>query len=417
MRLRGGGGPPLATLLPVTYSPPPSPPPKEDTPLKGAPDEPEVPTRDRLCSTLPRPTLLLVLVLVVTSLSLNVLVLFPSTVFIELTTSPEILHSAVNLDGDWGLFHTIDILKQYEMWPLVVLLWGFSIIWPFAKLAWVVLLLFVPMSHTLRLRHIQFMGHAGRFSMLDILVVLLIMVVTADQQDAGPFHISITIAVRAGMFIFPAAILCSIAAVAVLDLAIDPIRYTTPSGAGTSRLCTQSSSGIVCVLASLLGLAACMVSIFAPLFYVDGIPASLIGSIATILGLPSDAVLPVLDGGSVSLAGALSTLVRRMGPSMVVFGLIIVLFLLLAPAGALLALLWMQLVPRDHVSASSRRLAIFLSTLSMSEVMFVAALIYMLTISEHLITVSIQPAFYGLAAFTLASPVALVSASFSARAC
>lgn len=95
------------------------------------------------------------------------------------------------------------------------------------QLLWMSLLLVLPTREATRKCHIRWLGQLGRWSLLDVMVVLLLLIVLADQQAAGDgdgLSFAIGASVREGLFLFPLAILCSIGAVAILEMAVDPVQ-------------------------------------------------------------------------------------------------------------------------------------------------------------------------------------------------
>jgi hypothetical protein len=184
--------------------------------------------------------------------------------------------------------------KQFNMTGLVIILIAFSICFPFVKLLWVAWLMVWPTTQRFRLCQIKWLGQLGRWSLLDIYVALIILMMITDQQN---LHIQVAFIqipaglsadVGAGMLLFPLAILCSIAAVAILELAIDPIRCTPHEPRPPTLLCADAVvSGGTCVLSALMGLVATFVAFFSPLFTIKQLSPNVLGT-ACVLNVKLD---------------------------------------------------------------------------------------------------------------------------------
>ncbi|MBM4009537.1 MAG: paraquat-inducible protein A [Planctomycetes bacterium] len=93
------------------------------------------------------------------------------------------LRIAVFIAGgaDYSLLHTVSLLWEGKVYVLVVLITGFSIVFPFVKillLAWTWLIL--P-SGPRRTHVIEWLGVLGKWSMLDPLSVLILVLLATDQ--------------------------------------------------------------------------------------------------------------------------------------------------------------------------------------------------------------------------------------------
>jgi hypothetical protein len=398
---------------------------KESSSLLG--DEPGTsagPTR--LFSDLSMPIRAGVLIFAGLSFILNVFVLFPSCTFIYLDAHPDFIANILNV-GPYNLFHTIHVLEEHGCWFLAFLVIGFSVIFPFVKLIWVALLLALPTTKASRARQLKWLGQLGRWSLLDVLVVMLLLIVICDQSslsvDVGAIlggggtggnssgdvvEFGIETDVGEGLFLFPLAILYSIAAVAILELSIDPIK-STPHEAGPPQVLAlrHPPSGIMCALSSTIGFVSTIAYFFLPLLEVQGVSMAVIGG---------QGFLPILNQDMWSVySGMYASAAQERGP-MVFFALMMLVFLLLTPLLFFGSLLWMQLMPRDHVSIMSLRVATFTSTLCLPEVLWFAYVVFLFTISPQLITVATEPGFFALCIYMFCAPIALTSAHYTASA-
>jgi hypothetical protein len=225
------------------------------------------------------------------------------------------------------------------------------------------------------------------------------------------------------MLLFPLAILCSIAAVAILELAIDPIRCTPHEPRPPTLLCADAVvSGGTCVLSALMGLVATFVAFFSPLFTIKQLSPNVLNNdeSGAAIALFGDQLLHVLRPNTWSVWSALVALmsddVGDGSPTLTFFMLLMIALNILAPCALFGALLWLQCVPRDHVSLASFRLACFISTLCLPEVLFFAYVLTLVAIAPQLIEVDTGLAFAGLCVYMAAVPLGLVSAHYSMQA-
>lgn len=136
--------------------------PSEATPLVDA-----AAARERIVDILSQRTALVVVATLLASLILNIVVLLPGVVFVYLYASPSFMADLIGTDT-WGILTAINQLGALGQGFLVGFLWFFSIIWPFAKLLWVAILLVWPMRAATRSRVLQLLGQLGRLSLLDV---------------------------------------------------------------------------------------------------------------------------------------------------------------------------------------------------------------------------------------------------------
>jgi len=362
------------------------------------------------------------------SLVTNAMVLMDWCIFVYLVAEPalvaELLHA-----GPWSIFHTIDLLNEFNMTGLVVLLYGFSICFPFIKLLWITWLLAWPTTQATRSCQVKWLGQLGRWSLLDIYVVLILLMTLTDEQNLSahmplpglpdvtvdvPLPVNITTQVGVGMVLFPLAILCSIAAVAILEMAVDPITPTAHEAGPPTVLCTRAPlSGLVCVGASVLGILSTFFAFFSNLFTVVGLSPN-------VLHMEEHSILTdILRRNTWSVWSAMLALFDDQGdaaPTMAFFMLLLILFNVVAPCCLFGSLLWLQCVPRDHVSEASFRLACFISTLCLPEVFFFAYVVNLIAINPELIEVDTHGAFVALCAYMVLVPTALISGGYSMRA-
>ena len=112
--------------------------------------------------------------------------------------------------------------NTYSVWEGVVQLWNqnelllsaviffFSIVFPFAKLLGLTVIWFLKLPEESRSRLLHWLGILGKWSMLDVFVVAILIVLV----KLGPF---VKVEPRAGVYVFAAAIACSMLTTMYID--------------------------------------------------------------------------------------------------------------------------------------------------------------------------------------------------------
>jgi len=160
--------------------------------------------RSRFFFDLPLWARIFVPTLLVISAGLNVIALLPGVPFLEIDSI--LLRS---LAGPYSILHVVQLLWEHGLYPLVVLVVGFSILFPPIKLTLATMSLAKPMTLEGRERLLSVLGHLGRWSLLDVFVSLLILLVLSDQGFVG-------VSVHYGLYCFLGAIMLSMIAGATL---------------------------------------------------------------------------------------------------------------------------------------------------------------------------------------------------------
>ncbi len=133
---------------------------------------------------------------------------------------------------------TIRLMWDFDLYAAAILIVGFSLIFPFVKLAMLSLAIWVPMDGPQRGRLLVILRNLGRWSLLDVFIVLTILVLADDQIFIGA-------APREGVTLFLFAICGSMVASECLDLINEkgtPVDQDRFSNVRTS-LYRQSSAG------------------------------------------------------------------------------------------------------------------------------------------------------------------------------
>jgi paraquat-inducible protein A len=132
-------------------------------------------------------------ILLTTSLVLNILGLILP--FLEIDAA---LHKGVI----YSLPHSVELMWQHKLYFVAGLILGFSIIFPFVKLVSLYLAWFLPFSSSRRVKFLHFIELLGKWSYMDIFVVVLLLALTSNQS-----FISSTI--HEGVYFFIGAITLS----------------------------------------------------------------------------------------------------------------------------------------------------------------------------------------------------------------
>ena len=160
--------------------------------------------RCRFSSILPVWIIVLIGLMLLLSATLNVIALFPGVPFLEIDTV--VLPS---LAGPYSILMVIQLLWMHGLYPLVILVVGFSVIFPPVKLALVTVSMVKPMTMARRERLLGTLGHLGRWSLLDVFVSLLILLVLSRQGFVG-------VGVHYGLYCFLLAIILNMSAGTIL---------------------------------------------------------------------------------------------------------------------------------------------------------------------------------------------------------
>lgn len=114
---------------------------------------------------------------------------------------------------DYTLMRSVELLWKSGLWVLAVLVFGFSVVFPFAKLAVLAAVTFAPRVTPRHQAWLANVERAGKWSMLDVFLVCIILALASDQLLVGA-------APRAGVALFTAAILLSLTTGELLAAAI-----------------------------------------------------------------------------------------------------------------------------------------------------------------------------------------------------
>ncbi len=135
----------------------------------------------------------LIPILLCTSLAANTLGLILP--FLELD---EVFHAKVI----YSLPHSVHLMWEHKLYAICFLILGFSIIFPFVKLASLFAAWFLPWKSTSRATFLHWIELLGKWSYMDIFVVILLLALTNKQT-------MITSKIHIGVYFFVGAITLS----------------------------------------------------------------------------------------------------------------------------------------------------------------------------------------------------------------
>lgn len=105
---------------------------------------------------------------------------------------------------------TISLMWDFGLYAAAILVVAFSLIFPFVKLAALLMTIWLPMSHAVRHRVLVALRNLGRWSLLDVFIVLTILVLADDQIFVGAVP-------RVGVTLFLVAISTSMLTCEILE--------------------------------------------------------------------------------------------------------------------------------------------------------------------------------------------------------
>lgn len=92
----------------------------------------------------------------------------------------------------YSLPHSVELMWQHKLYFISLLILGFSIIFPFVKLFSLIAVWFLPWKSKNRERYLHIIELLGKWSYMDIFVVILLLSLTSDQSNiASTVHIGV----------------------------------------------------------------------------------------------------------------------------------------------------------------------------------------------------------------------------------
>jgi len=338
----------------------------------------------RLFQQLPLRHQILVPLLLTVSITLNIICLVPNTPFLLLDVDAPI--DAFIRPGNYGLGATLELLKEHNMWLLYILIVGFSICWPPIKIAITTFLLAARLKRSTREVVLAWLGHLGRWSLMDVYFAMVLIMIVWQQGVSvtlGPVTLinsNVATTPMYGLYLFHAAIICSMAAVTILQElnatldqpAAAAAKAATTDGARPRPLLSAAGvRGYVTVLLALITLVLQLCAVCLPVFTIVGI---------------------VRDDLTIPLRPYTHTLSSSIYETAPLFATDMTIFLLITPALTMVFIIGVLLVPvrpGRWCYATIR----YLSEWSMLDV-YVAAFVIYLSQQSELIDLQLTGATY-----------------------
>ncbi|MCH2134155.1 MAG: paraquat-inducible protein A [Phycisphaerales bacterium] len=85
----------------------------------------------------------------------------------------------------YSIPHTIQLMWSYKLYAVAILVVAFSLTFPFVKLGMMIIILWFPWPRSGRHRTLMVLRHLGRWSLLDVFIALIILVLADDQIFIG----------------------------------------------------------------------------------------------------------------------------------------------------------------------------------------------------------------------------------------
>jgi paraquat-inducible protein A len=111
---------------------------------------------------------------------------------------------------DYTLFGSVIGMWEEEFYVLAALIFAFSVVFPLSKLLALLLVWYRPFTDSRRTRVLHWLGVLGKWSMLDVFVVAMIVVLTQSKGLLGAEP-------REGLYVFSGAILLSMIVTVVVE--------------------------------------------------------------------------------------------------------------------------------------------------------------------------------------------------------
>ncbi len=138
--------------------------------------------------------------LLVISLAANILAL--TLPFLE-------IDKAFNAKVTYSLPHSVHLMWEHKLYFIAALILGFSIVFPFVKLFSLFAIWFLPWRSTTREKYLHAIELLGKWSYMDIFVVILLISLTSNQT-------SISSTIHEGVYLFIGAITLSMITSAII---------------------------------------------------------------------------------------------------------------------------------------------------------------------------------------------------------
>jgi uncharacterized paraquat-inducible protein A len=215
--------------------------------------------KTRLAAELPLWIRICVPALLITSAVLNVIALLPEVPFLIIDS-----FLARSLAGEYSILRVVQLLWEHNLYPLVVLVVGFSILFPPIKLVLATISMYRLMKVPGRERLLSTLGHLGRWSLLDVYVSLLLLLVLSKESFVG-------VTVEYGLYCFLGAIVLSMIAGIILhemSRRIGPVE-TLPTDHVRPLIVWARWQGMVATVIATVAIVVIAMTFSTPMFQVD----------------------------------------------------------------------------------------------------------------------------------------------------
>lgn len=175
-------------------------------------------------------------------------------------TLSELFHEPVT----YSLPEAVRLMWGQGLYLIALLIVSFSICFPFLKIGGLLLSLLAPLPPAARRRLLAWLGALGRWSLLDVFVVMLLMVIASHQWAVGT-------TVHSGIFLFMGAIGIAMLSTEVLeglDRRVCPAA-PLPSQPRSSALVASPLLGAAAVVLLLLAAATLAAAAVLPMLRID----------------------------------------------------------------------------------------------------------------------------------------------------
>ena len=165
----------------------------------------------------------------------------------------------------YSIPHTIQLMWSLDLYFIAILIVAFSLTFPFVKLAMLFTILWMPLSRSGRHKALVTLRQLGRWSLLDVFVALLILILANDQLFIGATP-------RIGVALFLSAICLSMLTCELIEFYNRTNLEKTPDSRPDRRFAVYWASGwtfwlmIPLLLISLLSL---LVAVELPFFQIS----------------------------------------------------------------------------------------------------------------------------------------------------
>jgi len=197
--------------------------------------------------------------LLLTSAVLNVIALLPGVPFLRIDSL--LIRS---LAGDYSILKVVQLLWEHSLYPLVVLVVVFSILFPPIKLVLATMSMYRPMTCEGREHLLSWLGHLGRWSLLDVYVSLLLLLVLSKETFVGA-------TVTSGLYLFMGAIILSMVAGIILHELCRRAapEQTLPTDTVRPLIVWAGWQGVVATLIAAVAIVVIALAFSQPMFQVN----------------------------------------------------------------------------------------------------------------------------------------------------